>query len=460
MKRKPNNPRQISKREFERLAADLERFGDLGGVVHNETTGNFVGGNQRSSVFELERQGAQITVTETYAEPTRTGTVARGYVEWRGERYDYRRVRWDTETEDAACLVANLRGGSWDFDALSAWDGDLLHGIGFDGDLLAAWNDQAANLRELLESEKPAPVEDAGAQVDKAEELREKWGVESGQLWQLGEHRLICGDCTDKAVVARVMGGEKADMVIADPPYGVNIVATNGYVGGGETSEGMIPFGGGKRRNGHYAIEERGAERLGSIGGAKPFGSRKVRGADGAAHLVDVGKYMPIAGDDTTETAVKSVKFYLNLFPEAMQFWFGANYYIDALTPSPCWVVWDKETTGNFADCELAWSNINRSAKLFRHRWNGMLRDSEHGRRFHPTQKPAALAAFIMSEFGKQEQIVIDPFGGAGWVLIGADSFGMKARIIEIVPEYCAVAIERWVQTTGGTPVLVNSTNG
>ena len=61
--------------------------------------------------------------------------------------------------------------------------------------------------------------EDVEPQIDKAEELREKWGVELGQLWKLGEHRLICGDCTDKAVVDRVMGGEKAELLFTSPPY-------------------------------------------------------------------------------------------------------------------------------------------------------------------------------------------------------------------------------------------------
>jgi DNA modification methylase len=60
---------------------------------------------------------------------------------------------------------------------------------------------------------------DAEAQIDKAEELRVKWGVETGQLWQLGEHRLICGDCTDKAVVERVMGENSISLVVTSPPY-------------------------------------------------------------------------------------------------------------------------------------------------------------------------------------------------------------------------------------------------
>ena len=133
----------------------------------------------------------------------------------------------------------------------------------------------------------------------------------------------------------------------------------------------------------------------------------------------------------------------MHLFPQSAQFWWGGNYYADKLPPSPCWVVWDKETTGNFADCELAWGNLDRSAKLFRHQWNGMLRDSERERRFHPSQKPAALASFLMTEFGKPDDIVLDPFAGAGWVVIAAEKSGFKARAIEIVPEYIAMILDQ-----------------
>jgi DNA modification methylase len=104
-----------------------------------------------------------------------------------------------------------------------AWDAvvveDLLNEIKQDeGELDSYLESLAKDTGAMIGDE---PPEDAGAQIDKAEELRVKWGVELGQLWQLGEHRLICGDCTDKAVVDRVMGGEKADISVTDPPYGV-----------------------------------------------------------------------------------------------------------------------------------------------------------------------------------------------------------------------------------------------
>jgi hypothetical protein len=262
-------------------------------------------------------------------------------------------------------------------------------------------------------------------------------------MWRLGEHRIICGDCTDAAVVERVMGGDTPTVIIADPPYGISIVAANGYVGGGEGPNGMIPFGGKK------------AKGFGSVGASKPFGSKDVRGSDGASNIVNVGKYAPIIGDETTDTAVKASAFYLAAYPKAAQFWWNGNYYADNLPASSCWVVWDKETTGNFADCELAWSNQDKAARMFRHQWNGMLRASERERRWHPSQKPAALASFLILEFGSGSDIVLDPFAGAGWVLIAGEQTSAKVRAIEMSADYVAVAIERWATHTGGTPELL-----
>ena len=336
-----------------------------------------------------------------------------------------------------------------------------------DRELAALAAGSEARLTEMLATLDGGAAGDAEPQVDRAAELNEKWQVAPGDLWRIGEHRLACGDCTDKAVVERVMT-EQANMIIADPPYGVNIVAANVSVGGGESANGMIPFGGVKGRkgfvgggegdslrHGHYAIEEHGkAKRLGgSDGAAKPFGSKNVRGSYGATNMVDVGKYVPIVGDDTTETAIRSSGFYLGLYPGAAQFWWGGNYYADKLKASSCWVVWDKETTGNFADCELAWSNLDRSAKLFRHRWNGMLRDSERERRMHPSQKPAALAAFLMTEFGKTDDVVLDPFAGAGWVIVACQNLRRRGRGIEISPEYCAVVLERMATAFPGIEI-------
>ena len=203
------NPRQITTKQMTMLAHDLAELGDLSGIVHDLNTDELIGGNQRSKIFRLDE--CEIQLSEQYDAPDEQGTVALGYVIWQGKKYTYRQVRWDTKTAEKANIVANKAGGTWDFDILgNEWEIDELLEWGFEPFELG-----------LDDTEAEEPTEDPGAQVDRAEELREKWDVHPGQLWQLGEHRLICGDCTDADVVVRLMGGEKAVLCHADPPYGM-----------------------------------------------------------------------------------------------------------------------------------------------------------------------------------------------------------------------------------------------
>jgi hypothetical protein len=322
--------------------------------------------------------------------------------------------------------------GGWNEDALSSWDADLIASWGVSSELVRGWEHDVKTFKELLQSEQAggADADDGIEPTDRFEEVAAKWGTAPNQLWQAGDHFIYCGDSLLSESVEIVLQGQLPALIEADPPYGVSIVASNGYVGGGESTKGMIPFGGVKNRRG-------------TVGASIPFGSKSERGSVGAAHVVEVGKYPVIIGDEDTETAKKAITLYLESFPDAYQVWWGANYYVEAVKPSPCWLVWNKETTGNFADCELAWVNAEMSAKLFTHRWNGMLRDSEREKRWHPTQKPSALAEWSYGLFTEPGDVVVDPFGGAGWTLLAAERSGRKACVIEKSHEYTAVQLER-----------------
>lgn len=303
----------------------------------------------------------------------------------------------------------------------------------------------------------------------KAEKYQKKWSVKPGQVWQLGKHKIACANSLEDEIVTI----DEAGMIWADPPYGINIVAANGYVGGGEAN--AIPFGGAKndRRRGYvgggarhkdltgkYPIQETGKKKgLGSAYGAKPFGSEKVRGSDGASNLIAVGKYFPVVGDDTIETAVKASAIFLERYPDATHIWWGANYYAHTLPPSPGWIVWDKDNTGNFADCEMAWTNQYKAARIFQHRWNGLLKASEQGqRRLHPTQKPITLAYECFLKCGKSDDVIIDPFSGSGISILAAEQLGYNRKVIafEIVPEYVSATLERFQNHTGIEPQLLS----
>lgn len=122
----------------------------------------------------------------------------------------------------------------------------------------------------------------------------------------------------------------------------------------------------------------------------------------------------------------------------------GGNYF--ALPPRRGWLVWDKQNSGDFADCELAWTNLETAVRICRHMWNGMLRATENnGARFHPTQKPIALMGWCLS-FSKTAKSLLDPWCGSGSSLIAGKAAGMHSVGIDIEERYCEIAAKRLSQ--------------
>ena len=123
------NPRKITGAQMERLESDLHKFGDLSGVVYCQNNKAYVGGNQRSKIFD----GASIEVTEAFDELQPDKTILTGFINWKGNRYSYREVRFTPEEFREACIVANNDGGSFDWDILSKeWDKFELSSYGLD----------------------------------------------------------------------------------------------------------------------------------------------------------------------------------------------------------------------------------------------------------------------------------------------------------------------------------------
>lgn len=277
----------------------------------------------------------------------------------------------------------------WDKSVLESFDMEDLDLVGF----------RAKELESMGVFE-PENV-DAEPQTTRAEELQLKWGVERGDLWQIGEHRLICGDCTDPDVVARVMGGEKCVYGMHDPPYGIEVVSASTDGGGKPFGKGRIGFDNTIKANSYAAVE----------GDDELFDPE---------HLLDMSEYC---------------------------FLWGANYYADKLHPMKGWVVWDKKRRegwrDNFSDCELAWTNIKTVTRIFRHTWLGMVQEGEREKRYHPTQKPVALYVKIMKDLFKDDGAVIDCYVGAGVTLLACQNLGRKGRGVEISPAYVAVCLQR-----------------
>jgi len=126
---------------------------------------------------------------------------------------------------------------------------------------------------------------------------------------------------------------------------------------------------------------------------------------------------------------------------------FGGNYY--ELPPSSCWLVWDKDNGANdFADCELAWTNLRKAVRRLTYRWQGMLQQPGRPkeRRQHPTQKPEPVMVWALQHAPLDVRTVLDPFMGSGTTLVAAKRLGKRSVGIEREERYCEIAAKRLSQ--------------
>lgn len=137
---------------------------------------------------------------------------------------------------------------------------------------------------------------------------------------------------------------------------------------------------------------------------------------------------------------------------------FGANNYADKLPPSRGWIVWDKRehiASNDFADCELIWTNVDGVARIFRHYWSGALRASEQGEsRVHPTQKPLALMKWLICNYTKPGDTILDPYMGSGTTGVACVQTGRNFIGIEISENYFKVAQKRIAEAQMQMPLL------
>lgn len=171
-------------------------------------------------------------------------------------------------------------------------------------------------------------------------------------------HKIICGDCIE-VMKEMEMEMESVDLVVTDPPYGLNIVK-NSVVG---HNKGV------------------------------------------ASSLKDYGKQVR----DTTRI---SKNYFDEIFRISKnQIIFGGNFYTDYLPVNACWLVWDKVIPKGFqkAQFELCWTSFKSYNRIYKHMWNGMIRE-DNEKRMHPTQKPVKLLQDILTDFSKINNLILDPF--------------------------------------------------
>ena len=360
IKPNPENPRVIRDEKFKKLVKSLKAFPEMAAVRPVVVNTDFVvlGGNMR--LRAMKEAGWKEVPVEV--------------------------VDWTEEKQREFIVKDNVGFGEWDWDELAnTWDAEELNEWGLDtpdnwgGEELEAEEDDYSVPEEL------------------------KTDIVLGDLIEIGEHRLLCGDSTDSDQVANLMNGEKADMVFTDPPYGINI---------GNQSQGK---GGGVAKKIDYGVNE-------------------------------WDKQIPYDAINLSLSICDNVVLW------------GGNYYSDKLPASSCWIVWDKDNgETDFADCELAWTSYKKSIKKFRWRWMGMIQEDMKNKekRVHPTQKPVPLAEWTFNEF-KAGQNILDLFLGSGSTMVASHNTKRKCYGMELDPKYCQVIIDRMTKLDPTLSVKIN----
>ena len=292
---------------------------------------------------------------------------------------------------------------------LAEWDFDLLEeeiaDLDFDGFDFGFEMSEFEEPQEIVEDEPPEVDEDS-------EPI-----TQLGDIWQLGRHRLMCGDSTDKATVELLMDGKKADMVFTDPPYGVS------YTGGLQFKNGTV------EKNNREMIKNDDVDIYEDVFRILSQFS------NGACYVW--------FADTKAATLYNAAEKYGEI--HALIIWvknggygaLNANY---KQKHEPCLYWKPKNAKLNFcgATTETTVWEVNKDGV----------------NKYHPTQKPIALPAKAISNH--DVETVLDLFGGSGSTLIACEQLNRTCYMMELDPKYCDVIIKRWEKFTGEKAVLLN----
>ena len=376
----PTNPRIIKDDKFKKLTKSIQEFPEMLELRPIVVDSNMVvlGGNMRlKACIAAGLKEVPIIVADQLTDAQKAEFIIKdnvGFGEW----------DWD--------LLAN----QWDVEALEDWGLELP----FDN----------TPVLEAEEDDYEAPSE---IQTD----------IVLGDLIEIGQHRLLCGDSTDSDQVARLMNGEKADMVFTDPPYGMFLDTDYSQIKGSEKS---IGFKGNKVGN----------------------------------------KYDKIIGDneDFTPELINTIFASFGYCKEI--FIWGADYFIDLIPnygKDGSWFVWNKRSSeaqqrGIGNTFELCWSKQKHKRLVFDFEWFGFLSKddpSEARNRVHPSMKPSKLLGRLIDEYCKGDKIA-DLFLGSGSTMVAAHQLNRKCYGMELDPKYCQVIVDRMHKLDPSLEIKIN----
>ena len=398
-----NNPKRMSKKQADGLRLSLQKFGYAIPVLISPVDNELYDGNTRDRIMLAMEEYGPDAILDV--------------------RVSSRPLTDDERRELVVRLKQNQAG--WDFDMLpNLYEREELIEWGFEPEELGMYPDDEPE------------GDDPGPQIDRAEELREKWGVNAGDLWQLGDHRLVCGDCTDAAVVARVMGGERAQLCVTSPPYpGADMWDDLGKVSEVE-SIGLDAL--------RVVVQEidDGCAILWNIANT-PIGTQA-----GVVHT-------------TTTTTTKLASEELGLLCYGEIIWSKPVQHLTPLAfmmrpvvPNLIHEYVMIFYKGKRKQRESS-SGLSAEDKAIRTGSVWELSPESATETNHKAPFPVELARRCVALWSVDGDNILEPFSGSGTTLIACERLNRRCRAVEISPAYVAVALERWHEMTGQEPVLI-----
>ena len=377
------NPRRISDTEYNKLANSISEFGFVDPIIINLQNMHIIGGHQRYTVL--------LNQYIENGENEELNLIRLGDIGWIFPETNL--TIQDEDYEKALNIALNQISGEWDLEKLEEIFKDLSLN-GFDTELTGFNNLDLEDLDIHLETiETPTETEITEDEYEPEENIEVT--VQEGDLYQLGNHRLLCGDSTKQEDIERLVDGATIDMIFTDPPYGMSAVSKSGVL------------------------------------------SEKYK--------------TDIMNDDTNEVAIQSFKLAREMYPNIIHIWWGSNFFCTKNMQNSCWLIWDKNNgASDQADCELAYTNFTGAARMF-------TMASEKKGRVHPTQKPIRLYEAIFNKFQNKGTFnrVLDLFGGGGSTLIYCEQSGRQCYMMELDPYYCQIILNRYEEYTGNKAVKI-----
>jgi DNA modification methylase len=383
----PANWRIHPKQQQDALDGVLSDVGWVQNVIVNRTTGNLVDGHLRVTL--ADRAGLE-TVPVTYVELS------------------------DAEEKLILATIDPVA-------AMAATDKAQLDALLRD---VQSGNENVQKLiAEIAENERLSFATDhsdadAEPQIDRATELQAKWKTERGQLWRIGEHRLLCGDSTNADDVARVMGGDKATLVFTDPPYGVSIGAKNRMLNSVQKSGRVLTN-----------IE-----------------ADDMSSADLKEMLLKCFKLTRSVCDDDCSIFVCSPQggelgmMMMMMMQEAC---LTVRHVLNWAKNSPTFSMGRLDYDYQHEPILFTWIKTHKRNMRGAFKTSLWAVDKPRASKEHPTMKPVELPENAILNHTDDGDVVYEPFAGSGTTLVAAERTGRKARGIEITPGYAAVILER-----------------